>query len=121
MGNNVTLFPSPYGNLEINTTGGGSLDGGGFTLAMSDSGATHWVATPNPSDPTATTDFVFNNGHAATPAQLNNPDPAVFDISGNLSDLRIVMPKETQITVGGQMEQLQLSRPKPPYRRYNLY
>ena len=92
LGNNVILYPSPYGELTINITAEGSLQGGNFKLAMSDSGANTW---------TSATDFAAD--HAATPVQLNNSQPVVINISGNMDDITIVTPKETQITVGGEM------------------
>jgi filamentous hemagglutinin family protein len=93
LGNNVTLFPSPKGQLTINTTAAGNLEGAGFELAMSDSSATKW---------TTSTDFASD--HAATPVQLHNAQPVVLDIAGNMDDITIVTPKETQITVGGDMD-----------------
>ncbi len=90
LGNDVILFPSPDGELTVTTTG--SFEGNGHTLAMSDSGASQW---------TAVTDFA--NGHAATPVQLNNYQPVVFNIGGDLDDVSLIMPKETQITVLGNM------------------
>ncbi|MGD0412940.1 MAG: filamentous hemagglutinin N-terminal domain-containing protein, partial [Verrucomicrobiota bacterium] len=91
--NNVTLFPSPTGQLTINTTAGGNLEGSGFELAMSDSSATAWSGT---------TDFASD--HAAVPIHLNDPQPVTLHIAGNLDDITLVMPKETQITVGGNMD-----------------
>ena len=106
LGSDVTLFPSPYGELTVTTTvpagtpasaagspPPGSFEGNGFTLAMSDSSATRWIQ--------GTTDFA--NDHAATPVQLNNTQPVVFNIAGNLDDVTLITPKETQVTVGGSM------------------
>ena len=93
LGNNVTLFPSAEGELNVTTTGGGPFEGAGFALTMSDSAATRW---------TGPTDFSATD-HAPVPVQLNNPNPVVFDISGNLDNVTITMPKETRITVGGDM------------------
>ena len=93
LGNNVTLFPSPDGQLTINTTAGGNLEGSGFQLAMSDSSATKW---------TSTTDFAAD--HAVTPVQLNNSQPVALNISGNMNDITLLTPKETQITVDGGMD-----------------
>jgi len=52
--NNATLFPSTNGELTVTTTvpagtppampPAGSFEGNGFALAMSDSGATRWMA-----------------------------------------------------------------------------
>jgi hypothetical protein len=110
LGNNVTLFPSPDGELTVNTTVAvgtgssapgspppGSFEGNGWTLAMSDSGATRWIGQ-GASD---ATDFATD--HAATPVQLNNDQPVVFDIAGDLDDVTLISPKATQVTVGGNM------------------
>jgi filamentous hemagglutinin family protein len=94
--NNLTLFPSPSGQLSITTTG--TLEGNGFQLAMSDSGSSQWRG-PSSSAPTD-----FASDHAASPVQLNNPNPVVFKIGGNCDDISIVTPKETQITVKGEMD-----------------
>ena len=112
LGNNVTLFPSPDGELTVNTTvpagtppnapgapPPGSFEGNGFTLAMSDSGATRWIQ--------GTTDFASD--HAATPVQLNNNQPVVFNIAGNLDNVTIISPKEAEITVGGNMDNVSFS------------
>ena len=101
LGNNVTLFPSPDGQLTITTTAGGNLEGAppgaqvgtAYELAMSDSGASQW---------TGGTDFASD--HAAVPVHLDDPQPVVFNISGNVDNLTIAMPKETQITVEGNMD-----------------
>jgi filamentous hemagglutinin family protein len=93
-GSSVILFPSPDGELTVNTTG--SFEGNGLTLAMSDSGATRWIGSGADA-----TDFIKD--HAATPIQLNNTQPVVFNIAGDLDDVTLVMPKETQVTVGGNM------------------
>jgi filamentous hemagglutinin family protein len=93
LGNNLTLFPSPTGQLTVNTTAGGNLEGSGFQLAMSDSGATKW---------TGTTDFASD--HAPVPVHLHDPQPVVLNIAGNMDDITLVTPKETQITVGGDMD-----------------
>jgi filamentous hemagglutinin family protein len=92
LGNNVTLFPSPEGQLSITTTAGGSLEGANFELAMSDSGASQWSSATD-----------FSSDHAAVPVHLNDSQPVVFNLSGNMDDITLVMPKETQITVDGNM------------------
>jgi filamentous hemagglutinin family protein len=109
LGNNVTLFPSPDGELTINTsvpvgttpsatgTPLGSFVGNGWTLAMSDSGATRWIGQ-GASD---STDFATD--HAATPVQLNNDQPVVLNIAGDLDDVTLISPKATEVTVGGNM------------------
>jgi filamentous hemagglutinin family protein len=97
LGNDVTLFPSPQGELRITTTDGGSLVGAGpgdlTQLVMSDSGNVQYRATG---------DFGLND-HAATPVQLNNPNPIEINISGDLDNVLIGAPKFAQINVGGNM------------------
>jgi filamentous hemagglutinin family protein len=96
LGNNLTLFPSPVGELNLTTKG--TLNGVGYALAMSDSGATSWSSSAN---------FAFD--HAAVPVQLNNPNPVVFDVSGNIQDITITTPKETRFTVKGEMDNTSFS------------
>ncbi len=92
LGNNLTLYPSSEGELHLTTTGGGSLEGAGYTLSLSDSSANVWDGVGD-----------FSQDHATTPVQLNNPNPVVMDISGNVENLTLRMAKETQMTVGGDM------------------
>lgn len=97
LGNDVILFPSPVGSLEITTTAGGSLTGtkqGDFTqLVLSDSGRTHYRAFG---------DFGLAD-HAATPVHLNNSDPVRLTIAGDLSGVLIGSAKRAEISVGGNM------------------
>lgn len=130
LGNDVTLFPSPLGNLRITTTAGGSLVGAKSgdlaQLIMSDSGKTQYRQSG---------DFGVSD-HASAPIHLNNDTPVILDISGNLggtlvhgivvdgkvvddgtvdevtglpnraqinSGLLIAAPKKAEITVGGNM------------------
>jgi filamentous hemagglutinin family protein len=89
-----TLFPSAYGNLQITTTDGGGLYGNGNELRMSDSGQTSW------------SDFnsFSSQDFAKIPAELNNEDPVVLDISGSIENLTLQVTKLTQITVHGDMK-----------------
>jgi filamentous hemagglutinin family protein len=102
----VILFPSPEGELTINTalpagtppnppgaTPPGSFVGNGFKLVMSDSDATRWLTEATFSD----------TDHASTPIQSDNPEPVVLNIAGDLDDISLFMPKETQATIGGNM------------------
>jgi filamentous hemagglutinin family protein len=98
LGSDLTLFPSPFGQMNIKTTDGGSLqsDQAGVTrvLSLSDSARNRWIQTG---------DFSVGE-HAAIPVQAANPDPVILDISGNVRDLNLVMPKKTELTVGGDMD-----------------
>lgn len=100
----ITLFPSPYGNLEITTTGGGGLSGGNSdgtatSLLMSDSAQTRWSGNPTSSgaQPFSETD------HASLPAELNNASPVVFNISGNMENIILQVSKFAHLNVGGDM------------------
>ena len=97
LGNDVVLFPSPHGELNITTTAGGSLVGsrpGVLTqLIMSDSGQTQYRTAGN---------FGVSD-HAAIPVQINNPNPVVLNIAGDLDNILVGVPKVAEITVGGNM------------------
>jgi filamentous hemagglutinin family protein len=98
----VILFPSPNQNLNLTT-----LDGGNFqstqnpaepiySLVMSDS-ASHQFTTfgtlPNET---------FGIGdHAATPPELNNPNPVEINISGSMNDVNVYATKQTDLNVTG--------------------
>jgi hypothetical protein len=91
----VTLFPSAYGDLNITTTAGGSLVGAtaGAQLSMSDSSQTRWTSAAS---------FGLTD-HGSAPPELNNPNPVVINISGNMQNFALNTTKETWITVGGDM------------------
>ncbi len=93
----VTLFPSAYGELSLTTSDKGPLIGTGSQttpdLLMSDSGSTSY---------TSTTTFGIND-HKSTPVQIDNYNPVVLDIAGDMNNFFLVTPKETQIAVHGDM------------------
>jgi filamentous hemagglutinin family protein len=98
----VILFPSPEQNLDVTTLNGGNFSGiatgdptTGDTVAleMSDSSATRWVNN----------DSYGTGDHAATPPELNNPNPVEISVSGSMEDVNLYTTKETQITAGGDM------------------
>jgi filamentous hemagglutinin family protein len=105
MGDSVILFPSQYGNLHIN-------DAGRFegvpnnpaanptpSLIMSDSSQTRWVD-----------DSTFGIAdHGAVPTELNNPDPVTINVGGNMKNLILVTSKQTQLTVGGDLQDCSFS------------
>ncbi len=105
----VILFPSPLGNLHITTLNGGNfqsyqdpydpLNVHTYTLSMSDSGAKQW--DPFPSSGVFGT-FGLSD-HAATPPELNNPNPVEINISGSVNNVTVRTTKATQMTVGGDL------------------
>lgn len=101
LGANVILFPSADGELTVNTTG--NFTGNGWTMAMSDFGLTAALTAKGVTADqwTSATDYI--NGHAPVPIQLNSEQPVVFNIGGDLDDVTLVMPKATEVTVGGNM------------------
>jgi filamentous hemagglutinin family protein len=99
----VTLFPSAFGELEITTKGGGGLIGSAVNgnasdvvLLMSDSGAKNYSAATGAGSFSA-------EDHGSTPLELHNPNPVVLDISGNMENVKLVTVKETQVKVGGDL------------------
>lgn len=97
LGNDVTLFPAPTGNLKITTTDGGSLVGtvaGDLTsLVVSDSGKTQYRAAG---------DFGVAD-HAATPVHLNDTEPVSLNIAGNMRGILLAIPKRAEVKVGGNL------------------
>jgi filamentous hemagglutinin family protein len=97
---NVTLLPSTYQNLDITTTGGGSLVSMPNTpglipeLLMSDSSQTRWINGLS---------FVDSDNGTVLPDELINPNPVMINISGNMENLNLITTKETDIMVGGNM------------------
>ncbi|HVY70155.1 MAG TPA: filamentous hemagglutinin N-terminal domain-containing protein [Verrucomicrobiae bacterium] len=90
LGNELTLYPSSLGNLKITTTDGGSLTstpGNFYQLVMSDSGSADYKT------------FAFD--HAKSPLHLSDPNPVEIDISGNVENVFLRMPKATEMTIGG--------------------
>jgi filamentous hemagglutinin family protein len=90
--NPITLYPSSQGVLQITTTSGGDLTGayqaGTLTgITVSDSGLPGWAT--------------FNQGHASTPLYLDNPNPVVVDVSGDINSFGLTVPTFAQITVTG--------------------
>lgn len=99
----ITLFPSPYGNLEINDGGdfvNGNPSGNAVTLLMSDSGQTRWFNTGSGAG--GTVQF-GEDDHASVPAELNNPDPVVVNVAGNMDSITLQVSKFAHIDVGGDM------------------
>jgi len=97
LGNDVILFPSPLGNLEITTTAGGSLVGtkntGLTQLIVSDSGKTQYKVAG---------DFGVAD-HASVPVHLNDSEPVRLNISGDVQAILLGSPKRAEINVGGDM------------------
>ena len=98
LGNDVTLFPSPVGNLRITTTDGGSLvstkPGGDLAnLIVSDSGKTQYREAG---------DFGVAD-HGPTLLHLNDPEPVRLDIAGDMIGILLGVPKCAEINVGGNM------------------
>ena len=100
----TVLFPSPQGELRVTTTHGGDFRSYSdpnnpaalfnYTLSMSDSGAKSWYPG---GDAFGLTD------HAATPPELNNPNPVVFNLAGGMENVTLRTTKETLLNVGGSM------------------
>lgn len=109
--NTLVLYPSPYGDLHINS--GGDLTfaidtsgtGAGFPLFMSESTANQWLDTQTPGG-----NFGYAGGAAQNSLlQLNNADPVTINVAGNINNMTLYTPKQTQITAGGNMINSQFS------------
>ena len=97
---NVIFFPSASGNLQITTTGGGNLsnDPNGPTqyptLQMSDSSSSRWVSAAT---------FGTTDHGVGMPLEINNPNPVLLNISGNIQNMQIIATKPTTINVAGNL------------------
>jgi filamentous hemagglutinin family protein len=94
IGNSIILYPSSEGSLTIITRDGGDLNGAvpanSTTLTgitMSDSGSANWTT--------------FAAGHAATPLHLDDPNPVLLDVSGDINSFGLTVPTFAQINVVG--------------------
>ncbi len=97
LGNDVTLFPSPTGNLSIQTTGDGPLigtkPGDLVQLVVSDSERRQYRNSG---------DFGLMD-HGRVPLHLDDPEPVRLDIAGDMTGILLGVPKRAEITVGGDM------------------
>lgn len=97
VGNDVTLFPSPSGDLSITTTAGGSLvgtkNGDLAQLIVSDSGKTQYRAFG---------DFGIAD-HATTPVHRTDSDAVILNVDGDMSGILLGVPKRAEINVGGDL------------------
>lgn len=98
----ITLFPSPEGELQILTTDGGGLSGGNPdgstpTLLMSDSGQTHWSNPLSGPQPFSETD------HASTPPEWHHTKPVNINVDGTMQNVALQVSKSARIAVGGDM------------------
>ncbi len=98
MGNNLTLMPSPQGNLDITTHNGGNFGtitpGTTATLTMSDSGKNRY---------TKAGDFGLTD-HADQPVHLNDSQPVKLDLSGSIENIHLQLPKKAEIRIAKDMK-----------------
>jgi filamentous hemagglutinin family protein len=98
LGNDVVLFPSPQGWLDITTTGGGGLTSSKSgsdpaQLILSDSGHDQYLQSG---------DFGIND-HAAVPVHLNDDRAVELNIAGDMEGIYLVSAEQAQVNVGGDM------------------
>lgn len=98
--NNMTMFPSVSGELNLVTragTGGDFLAENSSSLVMSDSAQTHWFISNTGTQPFSA------NDHGSTPTEINNPNPVIVSIDGDMENVILQTSKATHISVGGDM------------------
>ena len=93
---NLSLFPSPQGTLELTTTGGGNLSGSatGNSICISDSTRVQWV---NPACFTPTDSLVNALLH------LDDTNAALINISGAVSDFTLYSPKPVEMNAANNI------------------
>jgi filamentous hemagglutinin family protein len=98
LGANLTLFPSPVGQLDITTTAGGSLGardaGRTYQLTMSDSDSRKFTFVSGQFGP---------RDHGDTLLHLDDLEPGRLNIAGNLANLVISLPKRGEVRIGGDL------------------
>ena len=91
LGNDVVLFPSALGQLRLKTTGSGPFESAGdgsFQFVMSDSDQPRYGT--------------FISSHSAAPLHLAGAsEPVRLDIGGDVRNLRLQIPKQAEIIIGG--------------------
>jgi filamentous hemagglutinin family protein len=98
LGNDVILFPSAQGWLDITTTEGGSLTSSKSSsdlaqLILSDSGNSQYLQAG---------DFGISD-HAATPIHIDDDRSVELNIAGDMEGIYLVSAEPAQVNVGGDM------------------
>lgn len=103
LGNDVTLFPSPKGNLTVTTRDGGSVvgtrPGDLVQWIVSDSDRTQYRSFQ---------DFGISD-HGRGLLHLDDPNPVRFQVAGDLSGILLGVPKAAEITVAGNLRNTRFS------------
>jgi filamentous hemagglutinin family protein len=103
LANDVTLFPSPLGNLTVTTREGGSVVG------TRPGELVQWIVSD--SDQTqyrSFRDFGISD-HGQRLLHLNDPNPVKFQVAGDLSGILLGVPKAAEITVAGDLRNTRFS------------
>jgi filamentous hemagglutinin family protein len=125
LGQNVILFSSPQGSLNITTTGGGSLQSQAYldylaNLTKYENGQLDQppsfpgevqliVSDSSGPDDSGRKQYVFSgdpfgiSDHAAVPTHLNNPTTVALNISGDMNNFELVSPEAAEINVVGDI------------------
>jgi hypothetical protein len=90
----VNLFPSPEGTLNLATTGRGNLAGSNHGINLSDSASVQWVNT---------TSFTIQDPEVNNGLHLADPNPALINISGSVSDFTLTSAKPVEMNVAGNL------------------
>ncbi len=99
LGNDVVLFPSPQGHLNIKTYGSfTSLDGDAHQLIMSDSDLSGKGFSAGQLNDGYS---IISYGHSLKPFHLASAtDPVVVDVEeGNIENVKLFSPKRTNVSV----------------------
>ncbi len=98
---NVVLFPSSQGNLNVATKGNfQSAPGGVFSLCLSESESAQW----NPSPVNGLTGTFLPTDHGSSPPSFVDPaSPVKVSVGGNMNNVTLYSPKEAQMVVAGNM------------------
>lgn len=92
----VNLFPSPEGTLDLTTTDGGNLQGGGsgITINISDSSRASYSSGLA---------FQYSDPDENPLLHLNDPNPVLINISGSVDNITLDSPKPVEMSVTGNI------------------
>lgn len=100
LGNDVVLYPSPNAHLNIHTAGSFKSTGNAaWKIQMSDSDLS---AAGFSSSQLGDGYSQIVLGHAPSPLQLASAgDPVIVSVGGNIENVKLELPKRSEVTVGG--------------------
>lgn len=103
LGNDVTLFPSPSGNLTVTTRDGGSVVGN------RPGDLVQWIVSDSDRKQYRSFQDFGISDHGRGLLHLDDSVPVRFQVAGDLSGILLGVPKVAEITVAGDLRNTRFS------------